>query len=690
MILNFGAFAAIVASSFQQLVNAGPVFTTGVEGDDLYATYLGAFPEGTNPIYKVRTEHDCSCCRQFIRRVGNVVAVAADGQLRTIWDAAAREARHPYDKVASALRDKVRGASINGIFRVPTKETSFGAKTTLSQDPLTGVVNTWEHFHTGPIPDNLRVASPGQVCGDYATTVAVFHRGLQELSPAAVDEVLSLITSGSLYRGAEHKDLVIAFRMSQRAFQKLTSTAAQSQFLWVHAGDSAARFRGTVIGTLVQDLSSGMNLEAAVRAFETKVAPQNYKRTTALVTPMMVQTAMKTIADLDLEPALERRLATLSDIAVTDVLWSDGSARPLMKGGIGDILMSHARSTSNEKVDGPSEAITMEDFVTKVLPTATEMELLFTGRHLGNLMVLTAPVRPEPKQLFRWSNDFAWSYNGNVTDSIAERVKRAGGKVEGAQLRVSLSWYNYDDLDLHVREPHGRGAHTTLGHIYYANRRGWTGGVLDVDMNARVRQSREPVENVVWSQGVPNGTYKVEVNSYEQRERSDPGFVVEIENAGKLTHYSYAKTLRTQQSLHVCTLRMKDGCIESVDAGDPAVSTAAIKSTRWNLTTEQFVKVNLVTFSPNFWGDSKTGNKHTFFVLEGCATDEEMRGIYNEFLHPRLEPHRKVFELIGDKTKCAITENHIAGLGFSSTKKDEVIVRVRTGSSRRTYNVKIG
>jgi len=76
--------------------------------------------------------------------------------------------------------------------------------------------------------------------------------------------------------------------------------------------------------------------------------------------------------------------------------------------------------------------------------------------------------------------------------------------------------------------------------------------------------------------------------------------------------------------------------------------------------------------------------------MHGCACDEEMRGIYNEFLHPRLEPHRKVFELIGDKTKCATTASHLAGLGFSSTKKDTLVVRVRTGKARRTYTIKIG
>ena len=211
-----------------------------------------------------------------------------------------------------------------------------------------------------------------------------------------------------------------------------------------------------MIGTLVQDLSEGVDVERAVASFEAKVAPTNYKRTTAVITPAMVKKAMETIEALGLEPALERRFAIIGDISVNDVKWVDGSVKPAMKGGIADALMqvAEAANLQNTKKDEErAEDIGLEDFVERVLPEATGMEVLLKGEHLGNLMSLTAPVHPEPKQLFRWGNDFAWSYGGNVADSIAERVKKAGGKVDGAALRVSLSWFNYDDLDLHVHEP---------------------------------------------------------------------------------------------------------------------------------------------------------------------------------------------------------------------------------------------
>lgn len=687
---NFPLFAKIVASSFQSITKSSQVFVTDVDGDALYQRYLVAFPEGTNPVFKKVTEHECSTCRQFIRRAGNVVAVSDRGVVRTVWDEAADKAPHPYHAVADALREAVLAADICDLFRVGQKEHSFGAATTRSLGDG-GRALTWNHLYTDTIPVALRAESPDQVRGDYRTTVQVFTRGLLELAPSALDTVLALIEANNLYRGAEHKRAVTAFQRAQQAFLAREGRA-RSLFAWTNAVGPASRFRNTVIGTLVQDLSEGKDVEHAVASFEQKVAPTNYKRTSAVITPGMVKKAMETIESLGLEPALERRFATIKDISVNDVLWVDGSVKPAMRGGIADTLMKAAKVTQGaQKDEERAEDIGLEAFVERILPEATSMEVLLKGEHLGNLVSLTAPVHPEPKQLFRWSNDFAWSYCGNVADSIAERVKKAGGKVEGATLRVSLSWFNYDDLDLHVYEPQGRGVNSVRDHIFFGNKRGWTGGVLDVDMNAGGnRQSREPVENVVWTDKIPSGDYKIVVNNYVKVESSDVGFVIEVENAGKLSHYSYNKAVRDKQDVHVVTLHMEDGRVERVEMGDPAVTASNVSQTKWGISTEQYVRVDAVTLSPNYWGSNAVGNKHTFFVLHGAKNDEPTRGIYNEFLHPRLEPHRKVFEVIGDKTKCVPTEGQLSGLGFSSTKKATILARVQQGKKQRLFNINVG
>lgn len=680
-------FHQLVAQAFQALTKEPAIFVADIDGDELWAKYLAAFPEGTNPIFKKNTEHDCSTCRQFVRRAGMAIAIV-NGKVHTVWDLAAIAPIAHYAEVATVLRDAVQAAGVRDLFRVGASEVHLGAALTRSLDPVTQKALTWNHLHTGEIPRNLRAASPDAVRGDYRTTVQVFERGLTELAPGAVETVLDLVKANSLYRGEEHKPALLGFQKLQREFLAMPD-GQRRLFVWANASHPGTRFRNTVIGTLVQDLSEGQDLEHAVKSFETKVAPQNYKRTTALITPGMVKKAMKTIEALGLESALERRFAVIGDVSVTDVKWVDGAVKPLMKGGIGDVLMQHANAATRDtgKDEERAEDISLDDFMARVLPEAQSLDLLFKGSQLGNLMSLTAPVHPEPKQLFRWSNDFAWSYGGNVADSIKERVKKAGGQVTGT-LRVSLSWFNADDLDLHIYEPPGRGVHAASEHIYFRNKRGWTGGALDVDMNA-FTVTRDPVENVIWPSTVPDGPYRVVVHNYRHRETSDPGFTVEIENAGKVSHFSYNKGVRNDQAVEVCKLHMKGGAIVRVEPGDPGITSSSISQEKWGLRTEQYAKVTAVMLSPNYWGDNHVGNKHTFFVLEGAKSDEDTRGFYNEFLHPRLEPHRKVFEVIADKTKCRPTEGQLSGLGFSSTKKESFLVRAQQGKKQRLFNVHV-
>ena len=680
MTIAFDAFNKLVAASFQSICKSVP-YEVALTGDDLWAAYLAAFPEGADPKTAKASEHTCSTCRHFVKHAGAVVGVK-NGEKFTVWDEAAKRAEYPYNVVAHTLREKVLASDIADLFIVGQKETQFGAPVTRVMGAGGQVIN-WTHLHTGEVPPTLRRDDVGSTKSEARSVVQVFERGLKELSPNTIDTVLSLI-EGGLYRGTEHKQAVLGFQKLQKAYSELPEGQRQA-FIWSQAGHPASRFRNTVIGTLAVDIADGTPIEDAARMFESKVAPANYKRTTALITPKMIENAMKTIAELDIEPALERRFARIADISVNDVLWVDGTARPLMKGGLADVLMQTVKPSGSAPDEKDAEAIGIDAFLKDVLPRVTSMEVYFKNEHQGNLMSLTAPVHSEPRQLFRWTNDFAWSYNGNIADSVKERVKKAGGQVDGV-LRVSLSWFNYDDLDLHLLEPGARVG--DCGHIYYANKFGATGARLDVDMNAGSGKTREAVENIAWPNSVPNGVYAVLVRNYCRRELIDTGFVVEIEGLGQKLSLRYPKALPHEHAIDVAKLHVSNGSMRVVV--EPGFTAQSTSQEKWGIHTEQFVKVNTVTLSPNYWGENATGNKHFFFVLDGAKNDEPTRGIYNEFLHPRLEPHRKVFEIIGEKTKCQPTEGQLSGLGFSSTKLDTLLVRAQQGRAQKLYAVYFG
>jgi hypothetical protein len=434
-----------------------------------------------------------------------------------------------------------------------------------------------------------------------------------------------------------------------------------------------AFFKNSAIGSLVEDLSNGVGIEDAVRMFESKVAPQNYKRSKSLITPNMIKDALKTLDDLGYRESMERRFANESDLSVNSVLFVDRATAPLMKDGLESLLMQETKSSAVAFDKDKVTRLHITDFLDNIVPKIGSMEVFVETALQNNLMSLTAPVHADFKNIFKWDNDIGWSYNGNITDSIREKVKRAGGKTD-AKCRVSLNWFNTDDLDIHVREPNGN-------HIYFGNKC----GKLDVDMNIS-RPVRDAVENVVWD-SLQNGWYKVVVENYTKRESIDVGFVLEFEINGKLQTFEYKKPVG--KTVSAFDFLIERGNLVEVRIHKDVGASSGISVDTWGINTETFVKTKMLLKSPNHWDDNAIGNKHWFFILENCKNPEPTRGIYNEFLKDELyQKHRKVFEVLGDKTKCEVTDLQLSGYGVSSTKDDELFVKV-SGENFKTTIYKL-
>lgn len=649
---DFHIFSKAVNDRFNMMAAAGELFT--VDAGDLFETYLAAFPAGSNPLFRERTEHDCSACKNFVRNVGHVVRIEGD-KVVSVWSGM-DDLPYPFYAVAATMDNVVRQLPINGIYR--TTERRYGAEST--NELKDGTARRWNHFWCD-VPERNRPGQPDKERGDANTAAQVFKRALDEMTIAAAETVLELIDAGSLYRGAEKRRPVEAFLSLKRAYD---AAPDKNLFVWSNINNPVTHFRTDVIGTLVSDLSEGVDLDKAVRMFESKVAPTNYKRTSALITPRMIDQAVAQLRALGLESAIERRMARAADLSVNNVLFVDNAVRGQMRDGIAGLLMDAVKPhTPDLKHATP---ITIDDFVRDVVPNAGGIELLVQNKHVGNFVTLTAPVHADDAaaKLFRWDNGFAWSYEGDVADSIKQRVKRAGGNVDNAALRVSLSWSNTDDLDLHCVDP-------LRNHIYFREMR----GVLDVDMNAHGPLIRDPVENLSWTRSVlRDGVYNVWVNQFSKRESIDVGFTIEIDCAGALHQFTYDKAVTG--NVPCFDIHIRDGLIIGMVVNNGLVGGNASQDV-WSVKTETLVPVDTLLISPNHWDGRTVGQKHWFFVLKGCKNPAATRGIYNEFLNPALEQHRKVFEVLGSKTKCQPTDDQLSGVGFTSARGDSVTAVVK-------------
>jgi hypothetical protein len=288
--------------------------------------------------------------------------------------------------------------------------------------------------------------------------------------------------------------------------------------------------------------------------------------------------------------------------------------------------------------------------------------------------------------VLREYHNFGWSYTGNMTDSMKQRVKDAGGKVDGV-LRFSIQWNENGtdncDLDAHCIEPTGN-------RIYFGNCKkpyhAPSGGQLDVDV--RWPNGTIAVENITWPdiKSMPIGTYEFVVNQYDGFARG--GFRAEIEYNGHIHSFDYNKSLRPSEWVEVASVTLDKHGNFSITNKLPATTSISSKDV-WGVNTNTFIPVSMVMLSPNYWDENDgIGNKHYFFMMKNCVNPEQPNGFFNEFLKEELRPHRKVFEVLGEKMRVEQTDEQLSGIGFSSTLRNDIVVKIKTDDGERVVRIK--
>lgn len=676
--MEFKRFKKQLQDHFEEMTKDAPkLFEVAVDKDELWNLYLDSFPEGTNKIYRERREYDCSCCRHFIKSIGNAVIIK-NNQVHTIWEF--QTGSSTFQPVVEALDRYIKAHAVSGVY--VSKLKAIG--TDHNREEVDGKINVYEHFFL-ILPDKFvdrSYRSEGDIKGSFRDVRNVFKRSLDEISQEAIETVLELIMQNSLYKGEEWKGVLAEFLRYKRNYEKI-SESERENYAWeksVTAGAVIGKIRNHSIGTLLVNISEGMELDLAVRKYEQIVAPANYKRPKAIYTKKMLEEAQKTVEELGYMDSLPRRFAKLDDITVNNILFSNRDAARRISGNVFEDMAAEA--TINPKRFSKVEEIGIEQFVKDVLPTAKELEVYFENKHRQNMVSLIAPQNPDSPSMFKWNNPFSWAYTGNMTDSdIRENVKSAGGRVDGV-LRFSIQWndedYNPNDFDAHCESPRF--------HICFRSKMDRsTGGNLDVDIICP-QKGKAAVENITWpdkSKMIP-GTYKFYVHCFSQN-GGRSGFKAEIEFDGQIYSFDYPHSLRQGEDVVVAEVTLsRDGVFSIKELLPSNISSREV----WGVKTNQFVPVSVVCYSPNYWDEQNgIGHRHVFFMLKDCVNPEMPNGFYNEFLKQELVQHKRVFEALGGKMRVDDVDDQLSGVGFSTTKRAELVVKVK-GATERIIKVK--
>ena len=678
--MTFLEFRALLNARIKELSEKGKLFVVDKSG--LWDEYLNSFEN--DPIYLTNTTHNCNCCKTWIRNYANIVAIV-NGKRESIWDI---EAKAPYDSVTKQLFEVTNALPIKNIFSIKevlgqaSNVCSAPYKSILLEDgsyqsttePNPKYGKTFNHFYydfsafVSYKADTLK--------SEAKATYDVMKRSLEEITPSAIDSVLELIADKNLYKGEEYKGLLEQFKSLQR---KYIISNDKNVFIWDNLHRKNA-IRNTVIGTLLVEISDGEDLQDAVKSFEKRVAPENYKRSKSIYTKAQKEAAVKKLTEMGLVESLERRHATIHDLDINNVLWTNPDTKKLMSSPF-DILPDSTKPKTGKFQN--VEEVNIEYFMENILPSANSVEVFMENKHENNLFTLITGKMPS---LFQWNNPFSWSYNKGLTDAsrMAQMVISKGGRTD-VPFRFTHSWNRLEPnnslMDLHVFMPECTVIRWGKGPGCTGRRVGWnmrkdrlSGGSQDVDYTSAAPKGYVPVENIVFPDlsKMPKGDYECYIHNWNFRGEGGKG-ECEVAINNEVYQYVYPRT-KFDDRIHVATVTW-DGNELSIKHH---LKCSSAPKTVWGIETQQFVEVSSIFLSPNHW-ENPTGNKHYFFNIEGCKAEGYVRGFYNEFLHNDFRADRKVFEALSDRMKVPYSNQQVSGLGFSSTNDASIQVRVNKG-----------
>lgn len=705
------AFNEAIQKQFTKMCNTGKLFRSSLTGQQVWDLYLKGFTKEQDPIFRdpASSSHNCNNCNNFMRRYGNIVAIDEDHNIMTIFDV---ECDEEYQDTANGLSKALKSAKISEIFFETFNELNSlpyeSCSKTSSKFQLgmaknvkqytqeeaekfgivkAGEIRTFNHLNLVLPKDYVDMSgkSVEALMGEYRDAKNVFQRAMETISLDTLRLVKDLINQGSLLDGTTHLYKIEQIIPLKKQYDSLSANL-KDNWCWVTSYKLPfAKFKNELIGVLCSELSEGEELNKACQSWNKRVDPINYMKTTAPITKKQIEEAKKFVEDNGYTESFDRRLATIDDIKASEILHINSGKGEIKSVSIFDGVKSTSTRHKRNEFDGVEE-VAIEKFMKDILPGCTSVEAFLSNSHEGNMVSLTTANKPDSKPIFKWSNNYSWTFNGNLAgkSQIKEAVKIAGGKID-AVLRFSMIWnetgQDNSDLDAWCNQPDG----DQIGFSKPYRKDSGNGfskcsGQLDLDN--RMPNGKLAIENIYFKdlKKMKDGVYKFYVHQYAAR--TSQGFKAEIETDGEIYTYEYNKPVSGNVVIAEVTLNKGTFTIKHT-LPESSISSKEI----YGLETNQFHKVNLVCLSPNHWDGNNVGNKHYMFMLEGCKATSDVRGFHNENLIPDLLAHKKVMEVLGNTNNIPSTAKQLSGLGFNSTVHDELIVKVQ-GTHKRLLRIK--
>jgi hypothetical protein len=351
----------------------------------LWSAYLSAIPES------VRQYHNCTACRRFVERFGDLVTIDEEGRIDSpFWSP--EDATGEYLPAVLALLKIIRKAKVTGVFL--SSEAVWG-------QPETG---PWRHWAFTPHRSMIfqrATQTAGQAMAERREDFKNLCVALDEFTLPVIEQALTLLRTDSLY--SSEKVLGQAeFLRSLHLARDAAEIGLKANVLWRLIAAAPAGFchpRASMIGTLLEDIAAGKDFGEVSRSFAAKMHPLQYQRPQAAPSAGAIAQAENIVAQLGAAGALRRRFAKLAEIKA---LWLPPTPRGAMpaKGGVFGHLTPKGETQPKAMAMDPV-TMTWIKFAATVLPNAERIEIFAPNLRDSYCALVTAAV-PDAPPILQW------------------------------------------------------------------------------------------------------------------------------------------------------------------------------------------------------------------------------------------------------------------------------------------------
>lgn len=374
---DFVVLQKLVQQQFQYMLenSVGGYLYQVIPHGDLFTGYLAGFDE------EHRQHHNCNCCKDFLRKYGNLVGIDKAGHAISLWDISDEAVPALFKESVRAMYKLTRYADIDGVFK--TDELALGV----------AKAGGFDHFFLGLAKSDVNVArgldlasvQMAKLREDYRTlSAAVFCWKTEHL-----EQAVNLLKGGTLYRAEKvlgHAEWFLNLHCSV----KQTSSYKRDNLIWQAVASAPAGFctpRSGMLGSLLDDISAGLEFADIKARFNSKMDPLKYQRAQVAPSAGNIQAADKLVEQMGIKLSLERRYARLDEVKT---IWRPVADKPkaATSGVFAHIEPKGKPAAPVMQTD--SKRITWQRFRSMVLPGARKLEFWVPNASEQYCAMLTA------------------------------------------------------------------------------------------------------------------------------------------------------------------------------------------------------------------------------------------------------------------------------------------------------------